>query len=1223
MRILGIRFKNLNSLTGEWQIDFTHPAYRAGGIFAITGPTGAGKTTVMDAICLALYGRTPRLDKITKGGNEIMSRQTGECFAEVAFETAKGRYRCHWSQRRAHRKADGELQQSRHEVADADSGQLIESRIAQVGEFIEQATGMDFNRFTRSMLLAQGGFAAFLQASPDERSPILEQITGAEIYSQISMQVHERRAAELKKIELLQAELNGTRVLGTAEELELRNLLQEKRKREAELADRMKEKTAALTWIEGMTILENEIAELEKTKSKLEKDRESFGPEAHRLEKARRALELEGDYRAATALREQQNLEIAELHEARDLLPEKEKAGATALAARLLAENLLKENQFRQLTEGELIKKTRAFDIRLEEQEKRLVEKNREIADDETKVKNCAIGIGHGQRELAQVRSLLGALRDYQTRHTADAALLANMSAIERGIFLLGEAGAKAGKAAEDLSRAAIKRESISAAFAEREIAHEISRREFEKSRNDLRNLAEEVIKILGERDLGQWRVELDCLKERGALLLQAEEALTGIVRTTALIEQLAASREKLNAGHAGILAETSRHGGQKIALDKEIAALETQVSLLCRIRDLEEERKGLLDGCPCPLCGALEHPYAMGNVPVLNEAETKLKDRKDELREASQQLVKMESVRIRTEAEIGRVERELAEKKEILDADQKRCAALLRKLAIEVLPSEQPGRIRAGIAEAEAKISETSLIIGLAEERERQEKSLRLSLENAGTRFAGEERALQEKRHQHATAISDCERLTKECATLAEELEKIKTSLLADVEPFGILRIPPGNPSAILAELTRRRDDWQIKERELTGQEKKVETLKAVIEKNEALHESLKQALEVKRRDCDRLRDEHDSLQTSRRELFGDKSADEEEKRREADVTQALKNMESARENWLKAEKELSFLQERIASLQQRTAGRAPELSMAEGQLRGKINSAGFADETDYRTACLPIKEREFLAEKEKTLLRKETELAARVKDRLESLTMERERKITEEPAGALLEAIRTGDDELKRLRMEIGGITRELSDNELHKDSQREGLRKIELQKGETLRWDELHDLIGSADGKKFRNFAQGLTFEIMTVHANRQLREMTDRYLLVRDKRQPLELNVIDNYQAGEIRSTKNLSGGESFIVSLALALGLSRMASRNVRVDSLFLDEGFGALDEDALETALETLAGLHQEGKLIGVISHVAALKERIATQIQITPEAGGRSSLGGPGCRKL
>ena len=143
------------------------------------------------------------------------------------------------------------------------------------------------------------------------------------------------------------------------------------------------------------------------------------------------------------------------------------------------------------------------------------------------------------------------------------------------------------------------------------------------------------------------------------------------------------------------------------------------------------------------------------------------------------------------------------------------------------------------------------------------------------------------------------------------------------------------------------------------------------------------------------------------------------------------------------------------------------------------------------------------------------------------------------------------------------------------------------------------------------------------MMIGHANRQLQKMTDRYLLVRADTQPLELNVVDNYQAGEIRSTKNLSGGESFIVSLSLALGLSHMAGKNVRVDSLFLDEGFGTLDEEALDTALETLAGLQQDGKLIGVISHVPALKERISTQILVSPQTGGRSQISGPGCGEL
>ena len=196
MRILQVRFKNLNSLVGEWEIDLTHPAFASDGIFAITGPTGAGKTTILDAICLAIYGRTPRLSKVNKGGNELMSRRTGECYAEVTFETQVGRFRCHWSQHRARRNADGELQAPRHEIADADSGEIFEARIRGVANQIETATGMDFDRFTRSMLLAQGGFAAFLQAAPDDRAPILEQITGTEIYSRISIRVHEHRSEE-------------------------------------------------------------------------------------------------------------------------------------------------------------------------------------------------------------------------------------------------------------------------------------------------------------------------------------------------------------------------------------------------------------------------------------------------------------------------------------------------------------------------------------------------------------------------------------------------------------------------------------------------------------------------------------------------------------------------------------------------------------------------------------------------------------------------------------------------------------------------------------------------------------------------------------------------------------------------------------------------------------------------------------------------------------------
>ena len=250
MRILQLRFLNLNSLLGEWQIDLTHPAFGNDGIFAITGPTGAGKSTILDAICLALYGRTPRLSKITKSSNEIMSRHSGECFAEITFETPAGQFRCHWSQHRARKKANGDLQSPKHEIADALSGKVIEAKIRNVATRIETITGMDFERFTLSMLLAQGSFAAFLQAAPDQRAPILEQITGSAIYSQISTRVHELRAVENHQLNTLQAELAGMALLSTEDEAQLKTQLTQQQQHEAELSKQREHYSQAINWLE-------------------------------------------------------------------------------------------------------------------------------------------------------------------------------------------------------------------------------------------------------------------------------------------------------------------------------------------------------------------------------------------------------------------------------------------------------------------------------------------------------------------------------------------------------------------------------------------------------------------------------------------------------------------------------------------------------------------------------------------------------------------------------------------------------------------------------------------------------------------------------------------------------------------------------------------------------------------------------------------------------------
>lgn len=355
---------------------------------------------------------------------------------------------------------------------------------------------------------------------------------------------------------------------------------------------------------------------------------------------------------------------------------------------------------------------------------------------------------------------------------------------------------------------------------------------------------------------------------------------------------------------------------------------------------------------------------------------------------------------------------------------------------------------------------------------------------------------------------------------------------------------------------------------------------------------------------------------------MYGDKNPDDEELRLSMTIGYAEVAEKKAGTRHSELQQELNTAKSRIESLKRGIGQRDSELKNLEADFSAALESAGFSDEKQFLEARLTAEQRNVLSMKAKVLDDGQTDLKARQKDRETRLATEIARNVTDKMLVELEPQFKEYEESLKELRETIAGLKHKLNENKAAGERIKEKQTVIEAQKKECNRWEKLHGLIGSADGKKYRNFAQGLTFELMVSHANRQLEKMTDRYLLIRDDEQPLELNVIDNYQAGEIRSTKNLSGGESFIVSLTLALGLSKMASRKVRVDSLFLDEGFGTLDEEALETALETLSGLQQDGKLIGIISHVSALKERISTQITITPISGGRSSLVGPGCSK-
>lgn len=1079
MRILGIRFKNLNSLFGEWEIDFTHPAFVERGIFVITGRTGAGKSTILDALCLALYGMTPRLDKVTKNANEAMSRHTGECLAEVTFETPAGRFRAVWSQRRAKKSPAGELQPPRHEVACADTGRILGTGLKETGALIEKLTGMDFRRFTRSMLLAQGGFAAFLKAGPDERALLLEQLTGTECYSAISRRVFACWRSEGKRLDELRRNAALMEPLDEEARVALEGEAREAAAEERRLAGALAAASQAAEWLKNLGALREEERSLEQEWAEFQTQASRLVPERERLELARRAAVLEKEYAGLGAVRKQ-------LAQSRDAL---NRANRRRMDCRALLERA--EASFKETEEAAaagqarlekletLWQTVRRMDERLNEAGTALMEEEKRYQKEAAAEEAARTALTDLARKMENARARLAAARRYLEEHARDEGLVGELAGIE-------EAGADV-------------------------FLREQERAGFEKRR-----------KACQER------------------LEKAGEALEGVLKAREEQEE----RCQELCGQLGKIQEALKHLlGDRLPREfrAELEGLLREQTLHARIATLETLRAGLEDGDPCPLCGAKSHPYVADGTPAADDVELK----------------------------ISRVKARLAQ----IEAAEEARDSLEKMLA-------------------EAR--------GEALRLESREEVARKGLE-------GGEAALAE-------AISGLEARD---AALRWRLQKLEERLLS----LGACEATGENLPNLLERLRKRREKWLEEERKREESEAVVISAERSFAAHEAAARERRGQLEKQAARLAEMRLVFEMAREERAVLFGERQPGVEEKRERELFGKALEAEKEARMRRTQLAVQAQEVEERIGSLNAELIQIEKELHGAEERFSGALAESGFLGEEAFLAALMEEEEKKAVETRLQAWGERRTILETRRLDTLRKREAEENRKITDKSPEVVEYERALCEAALAEQRKRLWELQSVLKKDEEARRRLREAGAEIQAQEERCATFSALSSLIGSADGKKFRAFVQGLTFGTVVRHANLQLREMTDRYLLSVDPARPLELDVIDSYQAGETRSTKNLSGGEMFLVSLALALGLSQMASDRVRVDSLFLDEGFGTLDEETLETVLETLAALRRTGKVIGVISHIPALRERLDTRIEVYTAGGGRSRISGPGCR--
>lgn len=1216
MKILAVHFLNLNSLKGEHTIRFDQAPFTESGLFAITGPTGSGKTTILDAITVALYGRVHRHDKNVE---EMMSRNTSESYSEVEFEVQGKQYRSKWSKKRSRGKIVGTLQSDKMELCelsrDNQEGTYIGGHTTtQVKQAIIELCGLDYDQFLRSVILSQGDFTRFLKATDSERSELLEKITGTGIYSEISKYVYTRKKKEQGILENCKAKLNGTAVLPEERKAEFSLLLTDQSAREQALKDLQSGLASKIQWIQNVEKIqerqkkilfdlakEMEVQELQKeefTRLQQHMQASAFQTELAILQTKKEHIhKLEAE---AIVLTEKLPLSITLAEAAREALDKSVQGVLLAEQEYATAEPLL-------VQAGQLDTRI-AYQKELTEKEhQQLLAAEQQWEDLQEKHLHTAASEKTQTQELDNLKSWL-------KLNEPDKELERYLPVFTRSMEDLQELK-------KNIHEACDEQEKLRKLEQEQRTALSANALKIQSLEKTCRDENEQLHLFLTRQQNLLEEHSLDTLQQEAALLPvlihTCEEANRLSVShsknkdtkdiTTGLIHGLQASLKTHTFEHTSLLTE-------KEALQNHIADLSAKLEAEQRIQSYEEARGELTPGEPCFLCGSLEHPFAEGGyASAINETARKKNMQETILNEL---LKKTEDSSTALTSE--KVTLQLKEKEiHLLDAQQQE---LLKEFNILNLSLPKPLDIEKQetiFRVLESKKVKYSGILKLLSELDLISKDIhRITLHISGLQgelsLENEKSAsIQERLEAAVKLFTDWELVISSSGTKQAALIQEHKTLLKPYE----IEFKEEALQAIQHTLTLRAAGYArtaLKVQELTPL---VARLASDLQNLTSLLDERTTALHTLRLEGQTVLASLSSLQVKRIELLGDTDPAHERSRYQHTIKSAREQKDADQKSVLSMQGEVKLIQASLKKIETDSIHLEREYNDLHALLLRKLNLKNIPSVQILLEQLLPAEEAEKLVQLEKRLQETIASLKQELKKIKVELDTEQQKQLTTDREMLLTAQLETTQTQLAELYEEIGKV-KQILDEDAHTRRRFTALAlEIENQQGQFSKWEKLDKLIGSADGKSFSRFAQGLTLARLTELANKHLGKLSDRYQILKSEADDLELLIIDAYQADAIRPMTTLSGGESFLVSLALAFGLSDLASKKVQIDTLFIDEGFGSLDADTLDTAISALENLQSKGKTIGIISHVEALKDRIATQIQLSKQSGGISKI--------
>lgn len=1220
MKILSLQFQNISSLSSEEPIHIDFEASPLGdtGIFAITGPTGSGKTSILDAITIALYKDAPRFQQSKDGGKytDIVSYGAQQAFSQVRFENNGIIYRSSWSIRMTG-KNNKILSNPREDVElidEANEDKPLATSIKDHAIQIKEILKLDYNQFLRSVMLAQGQFAAFLEADNKTKGKLLQQITGTAIYERIGDLLNIRIGEEKKERDRLAAKENLEDIL-TAEQLEVLQAEQVNIDQQGKLLNQsLSQLQTAKNWYSRLDELEQQQETLNQQQASMEEANTSLQQYKNQLDQHHQALPFQAfitEINRIQAAQTAQQEEWTQVQQQISTLKEEAVQLETQIQSDQKASLKAQENKAnwtgQQVEIQEIEKQTNTARLKLEE----LVEENKTLQNQFLRLQEDAQVV---QKQIQAQQNVQQTATQFISQHPYLGLLAPNWSILQTL------------SVQHQQSLAAQKQITFDYDSKLKELDDKQTKvQEILDDIEQLKTIKEKIQKQLSTAGAGITLEEVTQLEKQVLELLQFQTTLQNWLHISSELEEIQVSLKEQQSTLQSKEQELAKQFKQiksiqdQIPQQQQAVADQEQILQLIRLSAnhiIETARRDLQEGQACPVCGSKSHPghaHAISNEEV-NRQEKALESRQQILIQSQQELQELEKSNAINQtafkhqkeqlSRLAKLEQDLQEQlrshsaegiAESKEANQKSLENTIDKI----------GKLTLQIEQAKSLLGQHQEFMSQLESVQTQLTPLQEHTLVLETKLTNAKERLQELEKASASNLSNISELETQFHTILKNGHYPKQASLSDEQFLPQLEQAIGQFKQYSADLPHLNQSLD----QLNGQAKDLDKQQV----------QAKAKLEQLRTNYTQTKTQESELKQRQRAILGDfQSVEAKAKFIEQEVNQTNQQVEANNNKQSYIKQQIATFEGQKSTLQQSLKDLAESLEGNKQELAKALEKSPFASIESLANVLLSPENLAELQKQVEQIQERITHWNARRTSVQKELSKHQSNKSFEEPKASIYQKIESLGAEQNQLNQRLGEIKKTIETDQYLRSKNQALHREIEEQDGVLNDWTYLRTIMGGSKDS-FNTYAQSLTLQYLIQLANVHLDRLNNRYSLIpkgiEDNKPGLNFLLADAYLAGETRKISTASGGEKFLISLALALGLSDLSSQNVQIGSLFIDEGFGTLDVKTLDTVLASLETLQAQGKTIGVISHVESLKERIGTQIQVSKNSNGVSSI--------